>query len=71
MTDAVVFAPDGLPRCPWSAQAPEFLAYHDTEWGFPVVDDTRLFEKLCLESFQSGLSWRTIGNWPHGSVDRS
>ncbi|MBT9591853.1 MAG: DNA-3-methyladenine glycosylase I, partial [Thiobacillus sp.] len=40
--------------------APEFLHYHDTEWGFPVSDDHRLFEKLCLESFQSGLSWRTI-----------
>lgn len=39
---------------------PEFLAYHDREWGFPVVDDIGLFEKLCLESFQSGLSWRTI-----------
>jgi DNA-3-methyladenine glycosylase I len=40
--------------------APEFFRYHDHEWGFPVVDDIRLFEKLCLESFQSGLSWRTI-----------
>lgn len=40
--------------------APEFLAYHDTEWGFPVSDDRHLFEKLSLESFQSGLSWRTI-----------
>lgn len=40
--------------------APEFLAYHDREWGFPVDDDRRLFEKLCLEGFQSGLSWRTI-----------
>lgn len=60
MIEAEVFAADGLPRCPWSGQVPEFLAYHDTEWGFPVVDDTRLFEKLCLESFQSGLSWRTI-----------
>lgn len=40
--------------------APEFLAYHDREWGFPVYDDRRLFEKLCLEGFQSGLSWRTI-----------
>lgn len=48
------------PRCPWSAAAPEFPAYHDTEWGFPVSDDVRLFEKLCLEGFQSGLSWRTI-----------
>ena len=52
--------PDGRPRCKWCAAAPEFFAYHDTEWGFPVGDDRRLFEKLCLESFQSGLSWRTI-----------
>jgi DNA-3-methyladenine glycosylase I len=52
--------PDGQPRCRWSAAAPEFVAYHDTEWGFPVDDDRRLFEKLCLEGFQSGLSWRTI-----------
>ncbi len=52
--------PDGKPRCPWSHAAPEFLHYHDTEWGFPVADDTRLFEKLALEGFQSGLSWRTI-----------
>ncbi|MBI3517271.1 MAG: DNA-3-methyladenine glycosylase I [Proteobacteria bacterium] len=51
---------DGKPRCRWSAAAPEFLAYHDTEWGFPVDDDQRLFEKLSLEGFQSGLSWRTI-----------
>lgn len=52
--------PDGRPRCRWCAAAPEFLAYHDTEWGFPVDNDHRLFEKLCLEGFQSGLSWRTI-----------
>jgi len=52
--------PDGRPRCRWCAAAPEFFAYHDREWGFPVGDDIRLFEKLCLESFQSGLSWRTI-----------
>ena len=52
--------PDGEPRCRWCAAAPEFFAYHDTEWGFPVDDDRRLFEKLCLEGFQSGLSWRTI-----------
>lgn len=52
--------PDGLPRCPWAVSAPEFPAYHDTEWGFPVVDDVRLFEKVSLEGFQSGLSWRTI-----------
>ena len=52
--------PDGQARCRWCASAPEFLPYHDKEWGFPVADDRRLFEKLCLESFQSGLSWRTI-----------
>jgi len=51
---------DGQPRCRWCAAAPEFEAYHDREWGFPVADDTRLFEKLSLEAFQSGLSWRTI-----------
>jgi DNA-3-methyladenine glycosylase I len=51
---------DGKSRCGWCDAAPEFLAYHDTEWGFPVIDDYRLFEKLSLESFQSGLSWRTI-----------
>ena len=52
--------PDGKPRCRWCGDAPEFLHYHDTEWGFPVGDDKRLFEKLSLEGFQSGLSWRTI-----------
>ena len=52
--------PDGRPRCRWCGAAPEFLDYHDNEWGYPVGDDRRLFEKLCLESFQSGLSWRTI-----------
>jgi DNA-3-methyladenine glycosylase I len=52
--------PDDQVRCEWSGAAPEFLLYHDTEWGFPVADDRRLFEKLCLEGFQSGLSWRTI-----------
>jgi len=57
---ATIDGPDGRPRCRWSASAPEFIAYHDTEWGFPVADDRRLFEKLCLEGFQSGLSWRTI-----------
>lgn len=59
-------APDGRPRCRWSGAAPEFLNYHDKEWGFPVADDIRLFEKLCLESFQSGLSWRTILNKREG-----
>jgi DNA-3-methyladenine glycosylase I len=57
---AAFTGPDGKPRCRWSGAAPEFLGYHDTEWGFPVADDQRLFEKLSLEGFQSGLSWRTI-----------
>jgi DNA-3-methyladenine glycosylase I len=52
--------PDGRPRCKWCLATPEYLHYHDHEWGFPVTDDRRLFEKLCLEGFQSGLSWRTI-----------
>ena len=52
--------PDGQPRCAWCQGAPEFFEYHDTEWGYPVGNDRTLFEKLCLESFQSGLSWRTI-----------
>jgi len=56
----IVVGADGKARCRWCAAAPEFLAYHDTEWGFPVADDQRLFEKLALEGFQSGLSWRTI-----------
>jgi len=53
--------PDGLPRCTWCAGASlNYVAYHDHEWGFPVADDARLFEKVSLEGFQSGLSWRTI-----------
>jgi DNA-3-methyladenine glycosylase I len=60
MSTEIVTGPDGKSRCHWCGAAPEFLAYHDTEWGFPVSDDRRLFEKLSLESFQSGLSWRTI-----------
>ena len=55
-----ITGPYGQKRCRWCDAAPEFLHYHDSEWGFPVSDDHRLFEKLCLESFQSGLSWRTI-----------
>jgi DNA-3-methyladenine glycosylase I len=57
---ATIIGPDGKPRCRWCGAAPEFLSYHDTEWGYPVNDDQRLFEKLSLEGFQSGLSWRTI-----------
>ncbi|MCB8881917.1 DNA-3-methyladenine glycosylase I [Acidisoma cellulosilytica] len=55
-----MIAPDGRPRCHWCAIGPDMLAYHDREWGFPVGDDRLLFEKFCLEGFQSGLSWRTI-----------
>jgi DNA-3-methyladenine glycosylase I len=57
---STILGADGKPRCSWCAAAPEFPAYQDTEWGFPVADDRRLFEKLSLEGFQSGLSWRTI-----------
>jgi DNA-3-methyladenine glycosylase I len=51
---------DGAARCPWGAADPLYVAYHDTEWGFPSRDDRHLFEKLCLEGFQAGLSWLTI-----------
>ena len=60
MNAEIIAGPDGNSRCRWCGTAPEFLAYHDIEWGFPVSDDHRLFEKLSLECFQSGLSWRTI-----------
>ncbi|MBB5707313.1 DNA-3-methyladenine glycosylase I [Sphingopyxis panaciterrulae] len=53
-------APDGVIRCSWCAASEDYVAYHDDEWGFPVSDDRRLFEKLSLEGFQAGLSWRTI-----------
>ena len=59
MTEIVV-GPDGLGRCSWGASSPEYQEYHDQEWGRPVGDDVRIFEKLCLEGFQSGLSWLTI-----------
>jgi DNA-3-methyladenine glycosylase I len=58
--DGIVLGEDGVRRCWWGASAPEYRAYHDEEWGFPVADDFRLFEKLSLEGFQSGLSWLTI-----------
>jgi DNA-3-methyladenine glycosylase I len=51
---------DGRLRCAWGLSAPEYVRYHDEEWGFPVTDDARLFEKICLEGFQAGLSWLTI-----------
>src|SRR5690348_15093138 len=52
--------PDGRLRCPWGLSAPEYLAYHDEEWGRPVRGDQAIFERLSLEGFQSGLSWLTI-----------
>jgi DNA-3-methyladenine glycosylase I len=56
----VVRGDDGVVRCAWGDSTPDYRVYHDEEWGRPVGDDTRLFEKLCLEGFQSGLSWLTI-----------
>lgn len=56
----IEIGPDGLGRCWWGLSPPEYAAYHDDEWGRPVDDDRRLFEKLILEGFQSGLSWLTI-----------
>lgn len=53
-------ASDGQPRCDWCAASAQLQHYHDHEWGFPVTDDVRLFEKISLEGFQAGLSWRTI-----------
>ena len=61
MGTATVFQhADGKTRCSWCAGHEDYVAYHDSEWGFPVGDDAQLFEKLCLEGFQSGLSWLTI-----------
>jgi DNA-3-methyladenine glycosylase I len=56
----LVEADDGRARCWWCASAPDYATYHDEEWGWPVHDDVRLFEKICLEGFQAGLSWLTI-----------
>lgn len=58
--DGLITGPDGKSRCFWAASAEDYFPYHDKEWGFPVTSDQRLFEKLCLEGFQSGLSWLTI-----------
>jgi DNA-3-methyladenine glycosylase I len=58
--EGIVVGDDGVARCSWGDSAPEYRPYHDTEWGFPVADDVRLFEKLSLEGFQAGLSWLTI-----------
>lgn len=59
MPDDTITIADSRARCLWAAREPE-TTYHDTEWGFPVAGDTALFERVCLEGFQSGLSWRTI-----------
>ena len=59
-TDGLIIGEDGRKRCFWGASAPDYAVYHDGEWGRPVADDVRLFEKICLEGFQSGLSWLTI-----------
>lgn len=58
--DGLVRGDDQRVRCFWCASTPDYIAYHDNEWGVPVADDQRLFEKVCLEGFQSGLSWLTI-----------
>ena len=56
----LVAGADGRPRCSWATSAPDYVAYHDEEWGRPVREDAALYERLCLEAFQSGLSWLTI-----------
>lgn len=58
--DGIITGPDGVDRCFWHGNLPDYIHYHDHEWGRPVADDRRLFEKICLEGFQSGLSWLTI-----------
>lgn len=58
--DGLAPGADGKLRCAWGVSTPDYVDYHDREWGMPVSDDHRLFEKLCLEGFQSGLSWITI-----------
>ena len=58
--DGLLRGPDGVMSCAWHGGLEDYRAYHDAEWGRPVRDDTRLFEKICLEGFQSGLSWLTI-----------
>ena len=60
MTEWLQTGDDGISRCWWPGTAEDYVEYHDNEWGRPVVDDTRLFEKICLEGFQSGLSWITF-----------
>lgn len=60
MNPGVIVGDDGVARCPWGASTPEYRSYHDDEWGRPVADDKLVLELLCLEGFQSGLSWLTV-----------
>jgi DNA-3-methyladenine glycosylase I len=60
MTEGLVAGPDGRLRCWWGASTPDYAVYHDEEWGRPIRDDRGMYERLCLEAFQSGLSWLTI-----------
>lgn len=60
MSESLIRGTDGKMRCWWHGNDPEYLRYHDEEWGRPVSEDVRLFEKICLEGFQAGLSWLTI-----------
>jgi DNA-3-methyladenine glycosylase I len=60
VSDALVEGADGLLRCFWAGSAPEYIAYHDEEWGRPIHDDRGLYERMTLEAFQSGLAWITI-----------
>lgn len=60
LKDGLIAGPDGAVRCFWPGEDEAYIRYHDHEWGLPVADDVRLFEKICLEGFQSGLSWLTI-----------
>ncbi|MGR6972522.1 DNA-3-methyladenine glycosylase I [Streptomyces cynarae] len=60
MSGGAVAGPDGVLRCPWALSTEDYVAYHDEEWGRPVHGDDALYERLCLEAFQSGLSWITI-----------
>jgi DNA-3-methyladenine glycosylase I len=62
LADGLVAGDDGVPRCRWCMASPAYRHYHDHEWGLPVTDERRLFEKICLEGFQAGLSWLTILN---------
>jgi DNA-3-methyladenine glycosylase I len=60
LSEDLILGPDGRKRCSWAASTPELGEYHDGEWGLPVSDDDGLFERICLETFQCGLSWLTI-----------